>query len=171
MVLRASERATQLICEIARGSAAAETGVAGTPPAPPTGFSLRYERGNELIGAEVEPAEADRILKDSVSRNSGEPASNPPGEFESSRADLQREVDLIEEIVRVFGIDRVPSADSEPVYADLAGRSALQLRNAAARAADRARLLKPELQPWSVGSIFELKGVAVTLNEGFFELV
>jgi phenylalanyl-tRNA synthetase beta chain len=111
MVLRASERATQLICEIAGGLAAAETGVAGTLPAPPTGFSLRYERGNELIGAEVEPAEADRILERFGLEKLGGTGGQSTWRIPSHRADLQREVDLIEEIVRVFGIDRVPSAD------------------------------------------------------------
>ena len=63
MVLPASERATQLIREIADGEPVAETMAAGTLPAPPAGFSLRYARCNELIGATVEPAEADRILE------------------------------------------------------------------------------------------------------------
>jgi phenylalanyl-tRNA synthetase beta chain len=111
MVLLASERATQLIAEIAGGSAATETGIAGSLPAPPAGFSLRYQRCRELIGAEIEAAEADRILERFGLEKLGGTASQSTWRIPSYRADLQREEDLIEEIVRVFGIDRVPSAD------------------------------------------------------------
>src|SRR5260221_7848482 len=63
IVLRASERATQLIGKIAGGKPAQETIIAGTLPAAPTGFSLRYARCNELICAAVAPADADQILE------------------------------------------------------------------------------------------------------------
>jgi phenylalanyl-tRNA synthetase beta chain len=111
MVLRASERATQLICEIADGSAANETGIAGTLPAPPAGFSLRYAICDELIGTHVIPAEADRILEGFGLQKLGGTDEQSTWRIPSYRVDLQREVDLIEEIVRVFGIDRVPVAD------------------------------------------------------------
>ena len=58
MVLRASERAAQLIREIAGGKPADETIIAGTLPAAPAGFSLRYARCNELIGVAVAPADS-----------------------------------------------------------------------------------------------------------------
>src|SRR5436309_11489936 len=54
MVLRASARPTQLIHEIAGGTPADTTIIAGTLPAPPTGFLLRYARCNELIGVTVD---------------------------------------------------------------------------------------------------------------------
>ena len=111
MVLRASERATQLIREIAGGKPADETIIAGTLPAPPAGFSLRYARGNELIGATVEPAEVDRILEGFGLQKLGATDEQSTWGIPSYRPDLRREEDLIEEIVRVFGIDRVPSAD------------------------------------------------------------
>ena len=111
MVLRASERAAQLIREIAGGKPADETIVAGTLPTAPTGFSLRYARGNELIGAAVAPAEADQILEGFGLQKLGATPEQSTWGIPSHRSDLQREVDLIEEIVRVFGIDRIPSAD------------------------------------------------------------
>lgn len=111
MVLRASERATQLICEIAGGSAANETGIAGSLPAPPTGFSLRYSVCNQLIGAHVEPTKADQILEGFGLEKLGGTDEQSTWRIPSYRADLQREVDLIEEVVRVFGINRVPAAD------------------------------------------------------------
>ena len=111
MVLRASERATQLIREIAHGKPADETIIAGTLPAPPAGLSLRYARGSELIGAEIAPTAADRILERFGLEKLGASDAQSSWRIPSHRSDLRREVDLIEEIVRVFGIERVPSAD------------------------------------------------------------
>ena len=50
MVLPASQRATELMREIAGGNPAPEIATAGALPAPPADVSLRYERCNELIG-------------------------------------------------------------------------------------------------------------------------
>ena len=111
MVLRASERAARLIEEIAGGQAAHETITAGFLPAPPPGFSLRYARCNELIGTAIAPEAADRILERFGLHKLGATAEQSSWRIPSHRTDLRREVDLIEEIVRVFGIDRVPAAD------------------------------------------------------------
>ncbi|MGH8095159.1 MAG: phenylalanine--tRNA ligase subunit beta [Chthoniobacterales bacterium] len=111
LVLRASERATRLIREIAGGEPAHETITAGTLPAPPPGFSLHYARCNELIGAMVEPAEADRILEGFGLQKLGATVEQSTWRIPSYRSDLRREVDLIEEVVRVFGINRVAGAD------------------------------------------------------------
>jgi len=111
MVLRASERAAQLIREIAGGEPANETTIAGTLPAPPAGFALRYARCNELLGASVAPAEADRILEGFGLQKLGATDEQSSWRIPSYRSDLRREVDLIEEIVRVFGINRITGAD------------------------------------------------------------
>jgi phenylalanyl-tRNA synthetase beta chain len=111
MVLRASERATQLIREIAGGQPARETTIAGILPAPPAGFSLRYARCNELLGTTVAPAKADRILERFGLQKLGATPERASWRIPSYRSDLQREVDLIEEIVRVFGINRISGSD------------------------------------------------------------
>ena len=111
MVLRASQCAAQLICEIAGGRPAMETITAGTLPAPPTGFALRYSRCDELLGASVEPADADRILEGFGLEKLGGTAEQSSWRIPSYRSDLRREVDLIEEIGRVFGINRIVGVD------------------------------------------------------------
>jgi phenylalanyl-tRNA synthetase beta chain len=110
MVLRASDRAAQLIREIA-GGVPKETVVAGTLPAPPAGFSLRYAHCNQLIGTPVAPAEVERILEGFGLQKLGATEEQSTWSIPSYRSDLRREEDLIEEVVRRFGIDRVPSAD------------------------------------------------------------
>jgi phenylalanyl-tRNA synthetase beta chain len=111
MVLRASQRAAHLIREIAGGQPANETIVAGTLPAPPAGFPLRYERCNELLGVTVAPSEADQILERFGLEKLGATGEQSSWRIPSYRSDLRREVDLIEEIVRVFGINRIAGAD------------------------------------------------------------
>jgi phenylalanyl-tRNA synthetase beta chain len=111
MVLQASERAAQLIREIAGGKPANETMIAGTLPAPPAGFALRYARCNELLGTSVAPAEVDRILERFGLQKLGATDKQSSWRIPSHRSDLRREVDLIEEIVRVFGINRITGAD------------------------------------------------------------
>ena len=111
MVLRASERAAQLIREIAGGQPANETITAGMLPAPPPGFALRYARCNELLGASVAPEEADRILEGFGLQKLGATDEQSSWRIPSYRSDLRREIDLIEEIVRVFGINRIVGLD------------------------------------------------------------
>ncbi len=111
MVLRASARATELIAEIAGGQAAHETVMAGVLPAPPAGFPLRYARCHKLLGAVVPAAEADAILERFGLEKLGGTEEQSSWKIPSYRSDLRREVDLIEEIVRVFGIDRIPSSN------------------------------------------------------------
>ena len=111
MVLRASARAAQLIREIADGNPARETITAGTLPAAPVGFPLRHARCEALIGTTVTKAEAEQILEEFGLQKLGASDEQSTWGIPSHRSDLRREVDLIEEIVRVFGIERVPSAD------------------------------------------------------------
>ncbi|HEY1582622.1 MAG TPA: phenylalanine--tRNA ligase subunit beta, partial [Chthoniobacterales bacterium] len=111
MVLAASARAAELIREIAGGKPADETVVAGMLPAPPAGFALRYARCSELIGAEVAPEETDRILEGFGLEKLGGTEEQASWKIPSYRSDLRREVDLIEEVVRVFGINRIAGTD------------------------------------------------------------
>jgi phenylalanyl-tRNA synthetase beta chain len=111
MVLRASERAAQLIREVAGGQPANETTIAGTLPASPPGFAFRHARCNELLGVSVAPAEADRILERFGLQKLGATDEQSSWRIPSYRSDLRREVDLIEEVVRVFGINRIIGVD------------------------------------------------------------
>src|SRR5438067_4464041 len=110
MILAASRRATDLICEVAGATSAATIGVAGElPPDPPEG-SLRYDGLDQLVGIHIEPATADAILtRFGLSKSDSTRQSR--WKIPSYRPDLQREVDLIEEIIRAHGIEKIPSAD------------------------------------------------------------
>ncbi len=111
MILRASARAVQLLGEIAGGRPVGETITAGVLPAPPPGFPLRYTRCEQLLGTQVPATEVDRILGSFGLEKLGGTEAQSSWKIPSHRSDLRREVDLIEEVVRVFGIGRIPSAN------------------------------------------------------------
>src|SRR5438067_599801 len=112
MILAASRRAAALICKVAGATSAATIGVAGELPPDPPNVSLRYEGLDQLVGIHIQPTTADTILTRfglSKSRSDSTPQSH--WKIPSHRRDLQREVDLIEEIIRAHGIEKIPSAD------------------------------------------------------------
>ncbi|MFL6520269.1 MAG: phenylalanine--tRNA ligase subunit beta [Chthoniobacterales bacterium] len=108
MVLAASNRAAELMREIAGANPAPEIATAGKLPSPPPDVPLRYAHVDELIGISILPTRVDEILQ----RFGLHPASSSKEQsswrIPSHRFDLQRDVDLIEEIVRGFGIANVP---------------------------------------------------------------
>jgi phenylalanyl-tRNA synthetase beta chain len=110
MVLRASQRATELIREIAGGTPAKEINVAGKLPANPPDVSLSYERCNCVIGVTIKPKTVDEILS-GVGLRKMSAAKTAKWKIPSYRHDLQRDVDLIEEIVRAYGADKIPGTD------------------------------------------------------------
>ena len=62
MILRASQRAAELMNEIAGGTPAREIRVAGELPADPADVSLSYEKCSRVVGVAIEPKTVDEIL-------------------------------------------------------------------------------------------------------------
>jgi phenylalanyl-tRNA synthetase beta chain len=108
MILRASHRATELIREIAGGTPAKEIHVAGKLPADPANVSLSYEKCDRVIGVAIKPKIVDEILTHFGLRKTGSTSKGETWKIPSYRRDLQRNVDLIEEVVRAYGIDKIP---------------------------------------------------------------
>ena len=108
MVLAASNRAAELMREIAGANPAAEIATAGKLPSPPSDVSLRYSQVDELIGISLLPTRVDEILQRFGLRPASSSKEQSAWRIPSHRFDLQRDVDLIEEVVRGFGIANVP---------------------------------------------------------------
>jgi phenylalanyl-tRNA synthetase beta chain len=109
-VLRGSQRATELIRELAGGTPAKEINVAGKLPANPPDVSLNYEKCDRVIGIPIKPKTVDEILSGFGLRKMSAARTakwKPP----SYRRDLRRDVDLIEEVVRAYGADKIPGTD------------------------------------------------------------
>src|SRR5437868_5676936 len=107
MILPASQRTAELMRQITGGTPGDSIDVAGELPPNPLKISLRYERCDELLGRRIESKTVDAILNSFGLQKNGDSGWRIP----SYRRDLQGEVDLIEEVIRVYGIDKIPSAD------------------------------------------------------------
>ncbi|HWB60704.1 MAG TPA: phenylalanine--tRNA ligase subunit beta, partial [Chthoniobacteraceae bacterium] len=147
-VLVASARATQLISEIAGGNAAnwmlgmGEGSAFGFDPARAAetekkveitytrSVSLRHSRARQLLGADISESRIDEILAAFQLKKEGDTWRIP-----SFRQDLTREIDLIEEITRVYGIENIPARETSR-YAE---------STATDRAHDRNMLLRRAL--------------------------
>lgn len=114
LIRRARARALSLILELAGGRIMAG-GMSGNHEAPAPEIPIRVRRTAEVIGVDHGPAAIRSSLEGigCAVRDTGDGAllcSIP-----SWRPDLTREIDLIEEISRITGIDAVPShATSRP---------------------------------------------------------
>ena len=115
----ASQRAAQLILETAGGQLA--EGVVDAHPSPlePRQITLRHAKVNELLGIELKPEEMEYYLSQLGLKVAGRkprsldaPVGAPePVAFRipSFRVDLKREIDLIEEVARLHGVDKIPA--------------------------------------------------------------
>jgi len=108
MILRASQRAAELMGEFAGGSPAKEIHVAGELPNDPADVSLSYEKCSRVIGVAIEPKTVDEILTRFGLRKTAGTSESATWKIPSYRRDLQRDVDLIEEVLRAYGIDKIP---------------------------------------------------------------
>ncbi|MBC7348746.1 MAG: phenylalanine--tRNA ligase subunit beta [Candidatus Aminicenantes bacterium] len=101
--------AASLLCDF---GGRASRGLLDVYPAPrkPRTVTLRLKKINELLGVEIEP---DFVVK-TLSGLGLKLKEQSPGlwtaEIPSYRVDLEREADLVEEVARFYGYDRIPSA-------------------------------------------------------------
>ena len=99
------EVATHLILDICGGEAS-ELTIAGAEPNWRRSVPYRFERSRTLGGIEIPNAEQEKILKKLGfgTKGSGEKIDvSPPG----WRGDIEGEADIVEEVVRVHGLDKV----------------------------------------------------------------
>ena len=114
----ASQRAAQLILETAGGELAEGVVDAYPKPVGPKEIPLRHHKVNELLGIALKPEECEFYLgqlglkaANRKARPVGSGATPEPVTFQipTFRVDLKREVDLIEEIARLHGVDKIPA--------------------------------------------------------------
>ena len=108
MILQASHRATELMREIAGGAPAKEIQVAGELPANPAEVSLSYEKCDRVIGVTIEPKTVDEILTRFGLKKTRSTSNSATWKIPNYRRDLRRDVDLIEEVLRAYGIEKIP---------------------------------------------------------------
>lgn len=107
----ALERATRLVLEICGGEAGPITQAVAKLPQR-AAVPLRLPRVQRLLGIEIQPSEAEEILNRlgcEIVRSADHWLVTPP----TYRFDISIEEDLVEELVRVYGYDRVPATIPE----------------------------------------------------------
>jgi len=103
-VAGASDLAVKWILELAGGTVEKELQVRGELPAAPAAVALDNDYVRSVIGAEI-PDETISSILTSLGMEETDGAWQMP----TYRLDLPRPVDLVEEVARVYGLDKVPS--------------------------------------------------------------
>lgn len=115
MTAAASARAAQLMQELAGGELA--TGIIDTHPtlAEPWEVEMRFERCDKILGVHIEHVDCEQVFRGLGLEILHRDASAIRVRVPTFRQDLTREIDLIEEVIRVTGYDRVPTTVTMPL--------------------------------------------------------
>lgn len=116
----ASERCAQLILQTAGGQLAGGVVDAYPQPAEPRQITLRPAKVSQLLGIALRPEEIEYYLGQlglKVAARTPRPVDAPPASLPAPitvsvptfRVDLKREIDLIEEVARLHGVEKIPS--------------------------------------------------------------
>jgi phenylalanyl-tRNA synthetase beta chain len=106
--LSVANRAAQLIQELAGGRVVEGAVDAYPKPLKPKPIHLRLRRVHEVLGTEIPAKQVKTYLEDlelDVRGENGDILAVTPPSF---RGDLEREIDLIEEVVRLDGYEKIP---------------------------------------------------------------
>jgi len=127
----ASRRAAALIAEIAGGCVARGVVEAGRLQASPATISLRHSRVAEVLGIDIPAHRQQAILTGLGFVAEAVDENHSRWRAPTWRRDCSREIDLVEEIARIEGYDKVP--ENEPIAARPVAESARErtLRGAA----------------------------------------
>ncbi|HNW06146.1 MAG: phenylalanine--tRNA ligase subunit beta [Verrucomicrobia bacterium] len=108
----ASQRAAQLILATAGGKLAQGLVDAWPQPFAPRQITLRHAQCDAVLGVAIPAAQQTQFLQRLALKVEAGPAGEPPATtfgVPSFRVDLKREIDLIEEVARLYGVDKIPA--------------------------------------------------------------
>ncbi|MCB0685338.1 MAG: phenylalanine--tRNA ligase subunit beta [Saprospiraceae bacterium] len=128
----ALKRAALLIKELTGGKISSEIVDIYPYPILPKEVTLEFKHLNRLIGTEIDPDQVEKILQAmemEVQRRSQDTITVL---VPTNKADVTREADLIEEVLRIYGFNKIPDQDrmSFSISAST-GVDAVRLRNLA----------------------------------------
>ncbi|MFN4253801.1 MAG: phenylalanine--tRNA ligase subunit beta [Saprospiraceae bacterium] len=106
---RALERAAALILELAGGEVASQVVDIYPNPVQPARVAMRFERIHQLIGQDLTKERVRQILAALEIGMADETADGFTAIIPTNKPDVLREADVVEEILRVHGLDTVPT--------------------------------------------------------------
>ncbi|NGX57794.1 MAG: Phenylalanine--tRNA ligase beta subunit [Chlamydiae bacterium] len=107
-VILSLERATSIIQEIAGGSACKGIIDVKQSEFEPQRIPCRVARTNEILGIQLSPGEIEEVFKRLGFHYTWTGAEILNVEVPTYRADVSGEIDLIEEVARIYGYDKIP---------------------------------------------------------------
>ncbi|MCK4909166.1 MAG: phenylalanine--tRNA ligase subunit beta, partial [Planctomycetes bacterium] len=123
----ASRRAVELILKLAGGELTEEQ-IINRLKQKPKQIIVRFDRANKVLGITVKKPEVKRILKGLGFKIKNESASQLKVEIPDFRSDVDREIDLIEEIALVHGYENIP-ASPPPVVPQIKEKNVFESTN------------------------------------------
>ncbi|MEL6635926.1 MAG: phenylalanine--tRNA ligase subunit beta [Bacteroidota bacterium] len=108
ITIYALQRAALLMQELAGGTIASEIIDLYPQPIAPHEIDLRFQRVNQLIGTEIPPERVRAILNALEIEVLAETETGMRVAIPTNKHDVLREVDVIEEILRIYGLNEVP---------------------------------------------------------------
>ena len=133
---RSLDRAAQLLVQIAGGRVAQGSVDVYPRPATEPAVSLRPARANEVLGLSIEASWMQSAL-DRLGFKTSLDGDKITARIPTRRRDIEREIDLVEEVARLWGYDRVPTTLNKSVNTSagrpLAGRLEDRARSACLR--------------------------------------
>ncbi|WP_435007726.1 phenylalanine--tRNA ligase subunit beta [Tundrisphaera lichenicola] len=111
----ASRRCAELILATAGGTLHPGLIDAGSSEYERPVVTLRLDQIARVLGITIDPAEVSRILLALGLHHEGGPPEAPMFRAPSWRSDLEREIDLIEEVARIHGYDHIPEDRPVPL--------------------------------------------------------
>lgn len=149
----ASRRCCELILDLAGGELAEGVIDAGRKTEERTPITLRYPQLQRVLGIDVPAAEARRILVALGNREIRGDTERVEVIPPSWRRDLEREIDLVEEVARVHGYDKIPEDARVPMFPShrtSRDRVLAKIRQTLIAAGlDEAMTLSAVEEPWS----------------------
>ncbi len=118
IVVWAARRAAQLICETAGGNSAKDEIDVYPRRIESKIVELRYGRLNKILGYDIPKITVDKILKNLDFKFANKSEEKISVKVPLRRHDVEREIDLIEEVARIYGYDKIPEVSKIQVTLD-----------------------------------------------------
>lgn len=119
LVVPALKRAATFICEIAGGEIDGKISDVYSIPHKPIEIELAWLYLNRLVGVEMDRNEVKHILKDTGFTILNENHALVLLGVHSAKQDITRPADVVEEIIRIYGPNRIPDPDFIRISASL----------------------------------------------------